>query len=505
MNEHLKQSVYHSQDLATFKRYQPLIEDWTAFQDTLLRPLPTCIWTNPLRTTPAHLAQLLAAEGIPFEPLPWYPGAFKLPPDFKPGYHWAFLAGLYHVQEAVSMLPVSLLDPQPGERILDLCAAPGNKTAQIATRMANRGTVVANDISFRRVRGLRQTIERLGLANVTVTVYDGANYPQGAGLFDKVLVDVPCSCEGTSRKDPTVISKSKPDLSTRRSKGQKVLLQKAVQRCQPGGRIVYATCTYAPEENELVVEAILREYGSQRLRVMPARLENFTTSPGLTAWNGQQLHPSLRQTMRIWPHQNDSGGFFIAVLEKVKRPDSANEARDEGLKGERGNNNAYQVSALNASDRPPLSATFLKILHERFGISPDTFEPYLLFQGNADYVHLVDRDHYPPCQPEPQAVGVALMKTSLRYPKLSTAAAMLFGSRATRNYLDLDQQQIRAYTTRQNFYVSAAQSHHCTEMGYVLVRHQGFVLGVALYQPDASGRGGLIRSMFPKGWSPAED
>ncbi len=97
------------------------------------------------------------------------------------------------------------------------------------------------------------------------------------------------------------------------------------------------------------------------------------------------------------------------------------------------------------------------------------------------------------------------MKTSLRYPKLSTAAAMLFGSKATRNYLDLDQQQIRAYTTRQDFYVSAAQSHHCTQMGYILVRHQGFVLGVALYQPDASGRGGLIRSMFPKGWSPAED
>lgn len=302
-------------DLSPLERYRPIVDDWDAFAAALHRPLPTCIWANPLRTTPEALADGLRDQGLAPEPLPWLDHAFRLPADVEIGNRFAYVTGLYHVQEEVSLLPVPLLDPHPGTRVLDLCAAPGNKTAQIATRLANRGTVVANDISYGRLASMRSTLDRLGIANVSTTTYDAANYPPESGAFDRVLADVPCSCEGTSRKQPNVIEQrgAMRDLTG----AQRAILRKAVQRCRPGGRIVYATCTYAPEENEAVVDAVLRDVGPDRLRLLPARVEGVASSPGLTAWERHTFHPSLTNAMRVWPHQNDTGGFFVAVLEKT--------------------------------------------------------------------------------------------------------------------------------------------------------------------------------------------
>lgn len=298
---------------ATFMRYQALVDDWAAFVQALWRPLPVCVWTNTLRTTPEQLKAMLEAEGLAPVPLAWRSDAFRLPPNSRPGNRLTYVLGHYHVQEEVSLLPVPLLDPKPGERVLDLCAAPGGKTAQIAARLQNRGTVVANDSNPLRLRQLSGTIERLGFVNVTTTLHDGANYPLESGPFDRVLVDVPCSCEGNFRKDPQVADAfaGAPELCGL----QTALLHRAVMLCRPGGRIVYATCTFAPEENELVVDAVLHRWGGA-LRLLPVRLEAFRSAPGLTEWNGRRLHPSLVYALRVWPHLNDTGGFFVAVLER---------------------------------------------------------------------------------------------------------------------------------------------------------------------------------------------
>ena len=302
-------------DITPFERYRPIIDDWTAFAETLQRPLPTCVWTNTLRATPGEVEAHLREVGLDPEPLPWLDHAFRLPADVSAGNQLGYVTGRFHVQEEASLLPVPLLDPQPGERVLDLCAAPGGKTAQMGVRMQNRGTIVANDISYGRLASLRGTLDRLGLANVTATAFDGASYPAESGTFDRVLVDAPCSCEGTSRKHPSVIDPwaSMPDITGLQS----ALLRKAVQRCRPGGRIVYSTCTYAPEENEQIVDGVLRRY-DDILRVVPARLDGVTMSPGLQHWNGHTFRPALADTMRVWPHQNDTGGFFVAVLERLE-------------------------------------------------------------------------------------------------------------------------------------------------------------------------------------------
>ncbi len=491
-----------SSGASPFLRYRSIIDDWDAFQQAQGRPLPAAIWTNTLKTSPERLAGLLSADGIPLEPLQWRPGGFKLlVQDARPGNHWGFLGGLYHVQEEVSLLPVLLLDPQPGDRVLDLCAAPGNKTAQIAVAMENQGTVVANDRDYHRIRAIHHVTERLGILNTSTTLFDGANYPKGAGLFDKILVDVPCPCEGTVRKSPELVFDTTGGLSRKMSGGQRALLRKAIQLCRPGGRIVYSSCTYAPEENEAVIDALLREVGRHVVRIVPARVDGFHSSEGLKAWNGETFDNSLELAMRIWPHQNDTGGFFVALLEKGTRnePETEKQEPDSLEEGERRGASAEPGGTLPANSKPLES--WFEVLEKRLGMSLDDFDRYTFFQRTARDLRLVSRDHRPPLQPEPQATGIVFMRAQSRFPKLTTAAAMVFGGKAKRNTIDLDGKQIQAYVQRQDIRLRPDQVRSCTGIGYVLVRHQGVEFGVALYLPDEQGRGDRVKSLFPKAWA----
>jgi NOL1/NOP2/sun family putative RNA methylase len=311
----LKGAMDH--DFTAFERYRPLVDDWPAFCEALSRPLPVCVWTNTLRTEPARLAAWMRQGGYPVEPVGWYPGAFRLPAGVKPGNRIEYVAGLYHVQEEVSLIPPMLLEADADERVLDMCAAPGNKTAQLAVAMKNRGSLVANDRDVYRLRAMRRTIDRLGVANLSVTAYDGANYPRESGPFDKVLVDVPCSCEGTFRKHPQAQTNSAEEYRSRLAGTQRALLRKAVQLCEVGGHIAYSTCTFAPEENEAIVDDILEEVGAHTLRVVPVEIDGLVASPGATSWGGRSFSADLRGALRVWPHQNDTGGFFVVLLEKL--------------------------------------------------------------------------------------------------------------------------------------------------------------------------------------------
>lgn len=295
-----------------YERYRPIIDDWDAFQTALQRPLPTCIWANPLKITPAQLEAHLQREDIAFEPLSWRPGAYRLLDVARPGNRIAAILGLYLIQEEVSMFPVELLDLHPGQRVLDTCAAPGNKTAQIATLLNNRGTVIANDRSFRRLRPLSRTIDRLGITNTAVLTADAATLPDEIGSFDRILADVPCSCEGTARKTNTPKEASDNDFQIL-CHTQESILVRGLELLRPGGRLVYSTCTYAPEENEAIVDAALRRLGPD-YHLLPARLEGFSGLPGLIEWQGQSFAEELRLALRVYPHHQDTGGFFVALF-----------------------------------------------------------------------------------------------------------------------------------------------------------------------------------------------
>ncbi|MEM6648195.1 MAG: RsmB/NOP family class I SAM-dependent RNA methyltransferase [Bacteroidota bacterium] len=305
-----------TRDFFNFERYRPVVDDWGAFVDALRRPLPTCVWTNTLRTTPDGLAEQMAAFGFDLEPLDWYPDAFRVPADVPVGATLPFVSGWYQVQEEAALLPVALLDLRPGQRVLDLCAAPGNKTAQAAVRMQDRGLVIANDVSEGRLRMLPNLLQRLGLTSVATVASDATAFPIAAPLFNAVIADVPCSCEGTVRKHPRAHRRAGRANSLRLQVLQTAILRRAIGCCRVGGTVVYATCTFAPEENEAVVDAVLREQAG-RVQIRPVTVRHLDTTPGLTAWEGDAFDPALQHALRLWPHHNDTGGFFVAVLDKT--------------------------------------------------------------------------------------------------------------------------------------------------------------------------------------------
>ena len=459
-----------------FERYRDLMEDWDAFLAAVKRPLPTTIWANPLKITPGKLQTLMAEGGVKLTPIPWYPGAFRLPEGVMPGLRWEYLAGLYQVQEEAALLPALLLDPQPGERVLDMCAAPGNKTAQMGAMMQNQGTLIANDRSNGRMRAARHALTRIGLANVTTMTRDGANLPAELGLFDKIMVDVPCSCEGTCRKDASVLERSSVGASKKIARIQTALLRKAVQLCRPGGRIVYATCTFAPEENELVIDTILRE-SSDSIRLCPSDVPGLRVSPGLTLWQGQQLHPDLRQASRIWPQQNDTGGFFVAVLQKA----------DTNQHSASGN----QFLTIRKEAEP-----WLGIVTERFGIDPAVFAGFDIVRWSKRGVYLVSQAQQLPTKPRLDSPGLFFMRAGNRYPKMTTAAAMLLGQHATQNRIELTADQAKAYLQRQTITPSEAQTATCTDTGYVILSYRSFPLGLGVFHSKSS----QIESHFPKAW-----
>ena len=429
-------------------------------------------------------------DGLIAEPRDWYPGAFRLQTQLT-GQHYVYKAGLLHVQEEVSMIPPLLLGPLPGERILDLCAAPGNKTAQMAVAMRNSGTLVANDRSAHRSRAVRGTLDRLGILNTTTTVCNATNYPARSGYFDRILADVPCTCEGTIRKNPGVFTNSGFDKSIQKSGIQKAILRKAVQCSKPGGRIVYATCTFAPEENENVVDTVLNEFGDTTLRVRPATIPGLVTTPGITSWNGHNYNDSIRHTLRIWPHHNDTGGFFVAVLEKTGFSNRMEEKKigfDEG---------DVQTQIPFIDEKP-----WLYILKNRFGIDPAIFENLYLIRKSRRYVSLISKDHQPPVIPEPDTIGMSFLHAKWQYPKLTAAAAMTFGHGATRNYILVDSAQMKAFYHRHDFSVTEKQSRYCSDTGFVLLRYEACTIGIGLFRQET--KGGVVHSMFPKAWSNPE-
>lgn len=301
-------------------RYVDIIDDHDAFVRAATTPLPWCVWANPSRATPALVESWLDRLGLDWQPLTWLDGAYRIAadPSMSLGTTLPFMTGLLHIQEEVSLLPSFLLQAQPGDRVLDTCAAPGGKTARVAAQLGGRGTVVANDRSVGRLRALRSIIDRLGLLNVAMTHFDAGTLPLRSGPYDRILADVPCSGEGTTRKNDELLLLRPAiphDLETLH-RVQVTILTRALRLLKPGGRLVYSTCTYAPEENEAVVHATIEALGWDRYQLQPVDVPGLPLAPGLTGWQDQAFHPSLARAARAYPHLHDAGGFFVAVIER---------------------------------------------------------------------------------------------------------------------------------------------------------------------------------------------
>lgn len=294
------------------ERYREIIPEWDLFLKAIERPLPPTIRANTIKISPEELRERLEKKGAKVIPSEWCDVLMEVHGKRSLGNtieHWL---GLYYVQEASSILPVIALDPKPGERILDMCAAPGGKATYIAAEMKNKGVLVANEPSADRIRGLTANIYRMGAFVAMVTQYDGTSFPKGME-FDKILLDVPCSCEGTARKEPWLKKGASQRYILKISSLQKRLIMKAVDLLRPGGILVYSTCTFAPEENEDVVAYVMSRREDLFLEEVVLPVD---CSRGITGWYGKEYGDEMKKCARIYPHQLDSGGGFIARIRK---------------------------------------------------------------------------------------------------------------------------------------------------------------------------------------------
>lgn len=270
-------------------------EEYPQFLQTLERPRAVALRFNPLKGQ---------RPDLPFaqEPVPWEEAGVYYDPQSRPGLHVYHEVGVYYLQEASAMAPVSLLAPQPGERICDLCAAPGGKSTQIAGRMLGKGFLLCNEIHPARAKILSRNIERMAVPNALVTNEHPATLASRfPGFFDRVLVDAPCSGEGMFRKEEAAVTDWSQEVVEMCARRQAEILHSAAQLVRPGGRLVYSTCTFAPEEDEQAVENFLESHPE----FQPEQVE--------APW----FAPTDPGCYRMWPHKLKGEGHFAAVLRKT--------------------------------------------------------------------------------------------------------------------------------------------------------------------------------------------
>lgn len=266
-----------------------------------------------VNTQKIEIERFLSLSNFALSPIPWAPEGFYFDPETKPGRHPYHDAGMYYIQEPSAMAPALLLSPKPGDRVLDLCAAPGGKGAQLASALKGEGLIVANEIHPSRVRILGENFERMGITNAVITQETpDALATRFPSFFDRILVDAPCSGEGMFRRHTEARREWLPETPLLCSVRQQDILNAAAKMLKSEGFLVYSTCTFSPEENEGVLATFLKMHPDFKVQGEPAFYSFSRGNPSC----GEDL-PEISGAYRIWPHKEQGEGHFMALLRKI--------------------------------------------------------------------------------------------------------------------------------------------------------------------------------------------
>ncbi|MFX1299525.1 MAG: RsmB/NOP family class I SAM-dependent RNA methyltransferase [Promethearchaeota archaeon] len=299
------------------KRFQVLLADeYDRFIESINQPLAHFIRINSIKIDIQSGLHRLKDLSISTTPLPWYSAGFRVSGNHKQlPFTREYSLGYYYIQEGGSMLPPLALSPEPHHLVLDLCAAPGSKTTQLAQMMNNQGAIIANDRVFRRITSLGHNLQLCGIINSLVLCEDGRHLSTRIPLkFDRVLIDAPCTASGLLRSKPHQFRIK----DFQRIKGiqtlQKGLITSGFRLLKPSGYLVYSTCSLHPEENEAVIHHLLSH--SPEASIVHPKITGIKSHPGLTHWEDAQYFEALHNCLRVYPHENDTDGFFIALIRK---------------------------------------------------------------------------------------------------------------------------------------------------------------------------------------------
>lgn len=444
-------------------------EAYESLLDSYDQPESKGIRTNTLKLEPEELANKLP---IKTQGVNWCREGFYIDHTVRPGKNPHYYAGLYYVQEPTAMAAVEVLDPKPGDWVLDLCAAPGGKSTQIGARLQGTGVLVANELVNTRAGILSTNIERMGLTNVIVT----NEFPERLvdsfyQSFDKILVDAPCSGEGMFRKDPGALADWSLERVDRCMGKQEKILESAHRLLKPGGVLVYSTCTFSPEENEQMIEAFIEKY--------PYTLETIElpgiTDHGRVDWTRKQQQ-EIAKTLRIMPMTVKGEGHFIAKLIKSTVVTDTIEIKPGYAKSRLKKATRIELQDYNDFAKNNLAAEFSKAFEERL---------YLL----GEHLYAI-----PEGVVLERIANLKLLRTGLHLGTFKKnrfepgyALAMALKLSQAKNVCDLTDEE-RAYQ-----YLKGEALNLEATKGWVLVGYEGYSLGFG------KASEGLIKNHYPKG------
>lgn len=437
------------------ENYKPLIDEWEEFKETCKKPALSAIRKNRIRAG-RDFEERLEGWFDDVEKSGWNPEVFRLRGEKTPGksvMHWL---GEYYVQEESASLPVEALNPQEGEKILDMCAAPGGKTTQIASKIENKGSIVANDDSSQRLKSLHANVYRTGSASVSVTNYDGRRIPENQ-KFDRILLDAPCTGEGdrARRNFMPAETHEKENLSEL----QKQLGEKAETLLKPGGTMVYSTCTINPQENEEVVEHLLENTGLELERI---DLE-ADHARGVEGFEDKQYSREISKTVRIYPHHLESGVIYVA---KFVKPESSDRA-ESPIPSSSGNE-AWEY------------------LEERFGVRKEDMPGFRIKKVSGDYWLHTEKDVGLDCETK----GIRCVRDTGRALKPTTYILQLLENEIEKNIVKVNREELIDLLDREEMI-----DREMGEEGYVALEYEDRVIGCGYY------KGKKVSSRVPKGRS----
>lgn len=465
-----------------FDRYAGFT-DLSALNEFSAKPLRKSIRVNTIKTTVESFMEQAQEKGWKLDPVPWSEGAFFIDRENREqalGTDLLHLVGHFYMQESASMLPPELLQPQPGETIFDMSAAPGSKTSQMGAKMQGEGVIIANDVQEKRLWTLKSSLHRSGVHNNIVTKKVGQWFSKHmTERFDRVLCDAPCSAQGTIRKDSDALNYCSIDNIEKMARLQFQLLESAIHSAKVGGRIVYSTCTLTPEENESVVMQMLERFPGQIEIVDPRTLniapDGFWDAAINDSIKVQESIGSKAKIplLRLWPQTYDTEGFFCAVIQKNAS------TRD-----------VVPMEWMHFQERPISKKNMKEIasqVEERYG--SDFLDDYdRIFERGGESLLLSTA--------EVESYGLPLENYSLGIPfgkKLKDGRvlidhelATLRGHRATKNRFDLDDDEVKQLLDAKDIDCPADLN------GHVMLVHRGFCIGHGL------AKSGRLKNNLPR-------
>ncbi len=452
-------------------------EEFNSYLESYKKPRFYGLRINTLKIS---VEEFLKISPFHLEPVPWTKDGFYYQEGDNPGKHPYYYAGLYYIQEPSAMLPGAVIGVKPGDKVLDLCAAPGGKTVQMAAQMKGQGLLVANDINADRVKALVKNVELCGVKNAVILNETPDKIAKKfEGYFDKILVDAPCSGEGMFRKDEDAIRSWEKFKCEKCCGMQWDILEQVDKMLKPGGSILYSTCTFSPEEDEIMIERFLDHHeGEYELLEIP---KVGGIEGGRTYWSHGTY--DFSKSARLWPHKLNGEGHFAALIKKIdKNNGKVSNNVDETVNELRKWEKSHIISS--DSDLKNFNSELADFIENNTNLK---LSGHAFQKGNNLY-------YLPESCPDLSGLKVAkfgwyLGEMGLKGFIPSHSFAVSLSIENLKNKVDFksDAKETNSYLKGETLIISG-------EKGYTCICVDGYTLGWAKQTGD------MLKNLYPKGW-----